>query len=192
MGMATSGPTYHTADVVRALIDEKRAWPRYETIRGELHVTPAPRPWHQLVLERLRHALSSDLATAPIGIPFASPADISRGRDDVLVQSDLFVLPIEQAGAATTGDSWARVHHLQLAVEILSPGSVRADRFTTRTLSQQMGVPLYWIVDTEAHSVKVWTPEAHLPAVERETLRWRPAPGVPLFEHTLAERFRPL
>ena len=31
-----------TADEVRAMQDEERAWPRYELIDGELLVTPSP------------------------------------------------------------------------------------------------------------------------------------------------------
>ena len=55
MGMAA--PLYHTAEMVRALIDETRHWPRYETVYGELLVTPAPRLWHQEVVARLLVAL---------------------------------------------------------------------------------------------------------------------------------------
>jgi hypothetical protein len=52
MGMAA--PTYYTADMVRALPDDRN---RYETVHGELLVTPAPRFWHQIVVERLRDAI---------------------------------------------------------------------------------------------------------------------------------------
>ena len=192
MGMATPEPIYHTADMVRALIDEERAWPRYETIHGELLVTPAPRLTHQLVATRLAVELSGYLAKHRTGLALMSPADISWGRDDVLVQPDVFVLPIEQARAATAVDSWNPIRHLQLAVEILSPSSVRADRFTKRTLYQKMGVPLYWIVDADAQAVEVWTPDAHFPTVEREMLTWQPAPDAAPFEYSLAELFQPL
>ena len=40
-----------------------------------------------------------------------------------------------------------------LAVEVLSPSSVRADRFTKRRLYQAQQVPLYWVVDADAGSV---------------------------------------
>ncbi len=42
MGMVA--PVYYTAEMVRALpVDGKR----YETVHGELLVTPAPWAWHQ-------------------------------------------------------------------------------------------------------------------------------------------------
>ena len=43
MGMAA--PVYYTADMVRALPNDGN---RYETVHGELLVTPAPRLWHQV------------------------------------------------------------------------------------------------------------------------------------------------
>ena len=42
-----------TTAEVRSLMDESRAWPRYELIGGELLVTPAPRGTHQLVVVEL-------------------------------------------------------------------------------------------------------------------------------------------
>jgi len=52
MGMAA--PTYYTADMVRAIPDDGN---RYEVVYGKLLVTPAPRPWHQVVAHRLSVAL---------------------------------------------------------------------------------------------------------------------------------------
>src|SRR5437868_11035226 len=48
MGMAV--PVYYTADMVRALPDDGQ---RYETVHGELLVTPSPRELHQRVLGRI-------------------------------------------------------------------------------------------------------------------------------------------
>jgi Uma2 family endonuclease len=139
MGMAA--PLYHTAEMVRALIDETRHWPRYETVHGELLVTPAPRLWHQEVVARLLTALRSYVSHERVGHAFASPADISWGPDN-LVQPDVFVVPIEQARTLT----WSKVTTLLLAIEVLSPSSVRADRFTKRHLYQEVGIPLYWVI----------------------------------------------
>ena len=47
MGMTV---TYSTADMVRALLDDGQ---RYEVVRGELLVTPAPRHLHQRTVTRL-------------------------------------------------------------------------------------------------------------------------------------------
>jgi Uma2 family endonuclease len=119
-------------------------------------------------------ALWTYLAREPVGILLGAPADISWGRDDVLVQPDLFVVPAEQARALRHGP-WSTVRHLLLAVEVLSPGSARADRFTKRAVYREMGVPLHWVVDAERAEVEVWTPDRHFPEVERERLVWHPA-----------------
>jgi Uma2 family endonuclease len=181
MGMAA--PVYYTAEMVRGLPNDGN---RYETVRGELLVTPAPRVWHQVVVERLRAALGAYLAHRPEWQLLAAPADISW-TPDVLVQPDLFVVPIDEVRTL----DWTRLRHLELVVEVLSPTTVRADRFTKRRLYQEVRVPTYWIVDADEHFVEVWTPEAVLPTVERDRVEWLHASGHP-FQLHLPELFRPL
>lgn len=167
MGMAS--PAFYTAEMVRALPDDGN---RYETVHGELLVTPAPRPPHQVVLSRLFLRLGRYLEENPIGVVLSSPADISWSPD-TLVQPDLFVVPPDEAEAA----DWAEVQSLLLVIEILSPSTARHDRFTKRRAYQEAGVPLYWIVDIDNRAVEVWTPDATFPTVERDQLEWQPASG---------------
>jgi Uma2 family endonuclease len=186
MGMAA--PTFHTADMVRALADETRHWPRYETVYGELLVTPAPRAWHQEVVGRLYVALSAYIEREPVGAHvFLSPSDVSWGPD-TLVQPDLFVVPLADARPL----DWARMRTLLLAVEVLSPSSLRADRFTKRRLYQERGVPLYWVIDAEAGAAELWTPGDHFPRVEREALVWAPAVAATAFSIGLEELLAPV
>src|SRR6266576_1429726 len=72
MGMAA--PLYYTAEMVRALPDDGN---RYETVHGELLVTPAPRTWHQIVVERLRDVLRAYLQGRPEWQVFATAPAIS-------------------------------------------------------------------------------------------------------------------
>ena len=185
MGMAA--PLYHSAEMVRELIDETRHWPRYETVHGELLVTPAPRLWHQEVVGRLYTALRDYLTRQPVGHVFASPSDISWGPD-TLVQPDVFVVPIEQARTLT----WSKVSTLLLAVEVLSPSSVRADRFTKRHLYQEVGVPVYWVIDADEHSAEVWTRVDLFPRAEKEALIWRPNGAGDALELELERLFQPI
>ena len=182
MGMAA--PIYHSADMVRALPDDGN---RYETVYGELLVTPAPRLWHQELVSRLHFALEGYLRVNPAGHLLTSPADISWGAD-VLVQPDLFVVPVEQARTL----DWARIRDLILAVEVLSPASVRADRFTKRRLYQERGVPSYYVVDGDLHAVEMWTPRGEWPSAERERIEWRPAGAAAPLQLELADLFRPI
>lgn len=182
MGMAA--PTYYTAEMVRALPDDGN---RYEVVFGELLVTPSPRALHQLVARRLTVALDGYLRAHRVGEVLMAPADISWA-EDVLVQPDVFVVQIEEARTL----DWTRMQHLVLAIEVLSPSSARADRFTKRRLYQQVGVPLYWIVDPENKVIEGWTPEARFPALERERVTWQPAGAGEQFVLELSELFRPI
>jgi Uma2 family endonuclease len=71
MGMAA--PVYYTAEMVRALPDDGN---RYETVHGELLVTPAPKLWHQEIVMRLSRALADYLDRNPVGHVLTSTADI--------------------------------------------------------------------------------------------------------------------
>jgi len=183
--MGMPAPVYFTRAMVLDLPEDGN---RYELVRGELLVTPAPRLRHQLVIGRLYERLSSYLRKEPVGEALFSPADISWGREDVLIQPDLFVIALEDARR----DEWALIRRVLLAVEVLSLSSVRQDRFTKRLEYQRQGVPLYWIVDLEQPVVEVWTPVDHFPRFERERLSWQPAGASRAFEIELSELFRPI
>lgn len=176
-------PVYWTAEMARRLPEDGN---RYEVAYGELLVTPAPRAWHQMLVLRLAAALQAYLERNPgVGIPFVSPADISWGQD-VLLQPDVFVVPVEQARAL----DWSAIRDLLLVAEVLSPSTPRPDRFTKRRRYQEARVPLYWIVDGEARQVEVWTPEDVFPRMERDRLIWRPkGAGIP-FTLALQDLFR--
>jgi len=182
MGMAA--PLYYTADMVRALPDDGN---RYEVVYGELLVTPAPRPWHQIVVQRLSLALGLYLERERVGVVLASPADISWGLD-VLVQPDVFVVPHDEVRTLT----WSRMRTLLLVAEVSSPSSARSDRFIKRLRYRQAAVPLYWVIDADERSVEVWTPSDDFPRVERERLVWRPAGANQPFTLSLEQLFQPL
>jgi len=182
MGMAA--PTYWTAEMVRRLPDDGN---RYEVVHGELLVTPVPRFDHQLLVSRLAFAIGTYLAREPVGIVLTSPADISWGRD-VLVQPDVFVVPRDEARTR----EWSRIRSLLLVVEVLSPSTARADRFTKRRRYQDVGVPVYWVVDGGEQRVEVWEDAADLPVIGTERLVWRPAGAGQAFTLELAELFRPV
>ena len=176
MGMAA--PVYYTAEMVRAMPDDGN---RYEVVYGELLVTPAPRPWHQIVVQRLGFAIGTYLQREPVAIVLSSPADISWGPD-------VFVAPLDEARTL----SWSRMRTLLVVAEVLSPSSAHGDRFLKRLRYGQAGVPLYWVVDGDERSVEVWTPSDDFPVIERERLAWH-APGArEPFTVSLEELFRPL
>lgn len=182
MGMPASA-IYHSADMVRAMPDDGN---RYETVYGELLVTPSPRNRHQNVLGRLYLAVGNYLAGEGLEGALFSPSDISWGAD-TLVQPDLYVVDVR----LVRSPGWTDTNHLLLAVEVLSPSSIRADRFIKRRLYQEQGVPAYWVVDADARQVEVWSPDAAFPIVERERLVWRHPEAAQDVTINLPTLFRP-
>ena len=164
--MSMPAVVYYSADMVRALPEDGN---RYETVHGELLVSPAPRLTHQVVLQRLALILGKYLEAAGFEGLFSVDADISWGPD-LLVQPDLFVADPDELRREA---DWSEVQTLYLVVEILSPSSLRADRFTKRRLYQEQGISPYWVIDIDNRQVEVWTPDALFPVVEREVLTWR-------------------
>ena len=104
------------------------------------------------------------------------------------MQPDLFVVDLEEARTM----DWAQMQHLLLVVEVLSPSTTRYDRFTKRRLYQEVRIPTYWIVDPDARSVEIWTPQDELPQVERERSVWHPPGAADPLAVNLKELFRPL
>jgi Uma2 family endonuclease len=178
-------PSYWTAEMVRALPEDGQI---YEVVHGELLVTPAPRPWHEEVGIRLLESVRAYLRAEPVGHAYGSRSDLSWGLRDVLVSPDLFVVPLEEARRL----DWLTLRTVLLAAEVLSPSSIRADRFTKRRLYQERGVPLYWVIDPEARVAEIWRPQDELPTLERQALVWEPAGARAPFTLALAELFRPL
>jgi Uma2 family endonuclease len=174
MSMPAALDRYYTRDEVLAFPDDGN---RYELVHGELLVTPSPRVSHQLVVSRLISALLPYVERFALGRAFVSPADLSWGEPDLLLQPDVFVVPPEYARA----QDWDAIRHLSLCIEVLSPSTSRYDRFTKRRLYQERGVPLYWIIDPVARRAEIWTPPATLPQYEEQQLTWRPSDSVEPF-----------
>src|SRR2546428_9528439 len=149
MGMPHTAKRW-TAAMVRALPDDNY---RYEVIAGELVVTPAPSATHQRAVTGLLVRLANYLQHEKWAEVLASPADISF-HADMLVQPDLFVLPLTPGEGRVLG--WSQIRTLLLAVEVLSPSTARADRQVKRRLYQQERVGEYWIVDVDARIVEGW------------------------------------
>lgn len=165
MAMPDVQRRYTVAEVLAFPEDGKR----YELIGGELIVSPAPAPRHQVLVGRLCAILRrylSELGRADT--LFAVPADISWD-DETLVQPDLLVVPPEEVS-----NSWTTYQTLLLAVEVLSPGSGKRDRIDKRRLYQQHRVAVYWIVDPDAGLVEIWRPEDPRPEIATDALSWRP------------------
>ncbi len=180
---------FYTAEMVRELNQcAAGGWPRYETAHGELLVSPAPRAWHQEIARRILISLSRYLDSERIGHPFASPADVSWGLPDVLLQPDIFVVPVASAKSL----DWSRMRELLLAIEVTSPSSARADRFAKRLIHQKRGTECYWMIDPDERSAEVWLPNDLSPRIASEQIIWLPRGAVLPFILSLEDLFAPI
>lgn len=160
-----------TAEEVRNLQDESRAWPRYELIDGELYVTPSPGFRHQAAVKELVFSLAPFLARTGIGAILTSPADIELEAESVL-QPDVFVFPLIDG---VENPTWKDITSLLLAIEIISPSSIRTDRVEKRDQYMKMDVDEYWVVDLDGRHVERWLRGRSEVQVARGTLEWHPA-----------------
>jgi len=175
---------YYTRDEVLAFPHDGN---RYELVHGELLVTPAPDYEHQDVVLALASELRAYTMAHAAGHVMISPADLSWGRvPDVIVQPDIFVVAPDDAGKRV----WSALRHFSLFVEVLSPSSARNDRFTKRRLYQEMGVPLYWVIDLPNRRVESWRPDSTSPEYEYHRLTWQPEGATAPFTLEVARLFR--
>jgi Uma2 family endonuclease len=131
-----------------ALPDDVRA----ELIDGELYVTPAPTPWHQVVSGAVYRALHAEVSRSGDGVVFVAPVDVLLPSGD-LVEPDVLWIP--RSLRAIVGGT--RVEGVPaLVVEVVSPSGPERDRWVKRDLYARNGVPEYWIVDLESRSVEVF------------------------------------
>ena len=157
MALPAEKERYTFADVLTW--DEKD---RIEIIDGEAFMMAPPSSAHQEISMEFSRQLANFLEgkrckvyAAPFGVRLfekdgEAPVDVNT-----MVEPDLSVVcdrsKIDKHGCKGAPD---------LVVEILSPSSLRHDRFVKLGLYQRAGVREYWIVDPEYKSVQVFTLDA--------------------------------
>lgn len=180
MGMPIEQPRRWSVEEVWTLPDDGN---RYETVDGELLVTPAPRLVHQHVLGEIYAELRSWLRGPGegLGIVLMAPTDVILDPH-TLVQPDLVVLPPVRRDVMF-GEQPAPTP--LLVIEVLSPSTARQDRVKKRPRFQRAGIEC-WLVDVESHLVERWTPDSDRPEICVETVTWEPAGAPEPFRLSLA------
>jgi Uma2 family endonuclease len=178
---ATQGSEW-TVEMVHALPDDGN---RYEVIEGELLVSPAPSLLHQAAVLHLAMRLL-DYAKGAGFTVVVSPAAVTWWHRTE-VQPDVFAIPLVNGRPAIRFED---VGVLTLAVEVLSPSTMRVDRFVKRREYQTRGVPEYWIVDPLGRSVERWRPGDEEPDILFDSIAWQPNPDVAPLTINLAAYFR--
>jgi Uma2 family endonuclease len=124
---------------------------RYELVRGEVHVTPAPTTRHQAVLQNLSVNLTSHVIKNRLGEVWTAPLDVRLSVDTAL-QPDLIF--ISNARAGIIQENWIEGAP-NLVVEVLSPSTAAYDRATKLPIYAEAGVPDVWLIDPQAKTVEV-------------------------------------
>jgi len=178
-----SATRLYTVDDVRAMPDDGS---RYETIAGELFVTPAPGRSHQAVIGELYLVLAQYVKRHGLGRVWLAPFDVVFGPM-TLVEPDLFFVRASRAAIVTEREVTAAP---DLAIEVVSPTTGRTDRGRKRALYQDQGVTEYWVVDPRLRRIELWRPGAVAAEVVSDALRWQPDPTVEPLRLDVEELFR--
>jgi Uma2 family endonuclease len=176
--------------VPRYFAEEVRGFPddrvRYEVIRGELFVTPAPGTAHQRAVGAMFRLLSAYVDAHTLGEVLLAPFEVEFAADTA-VQPDILVIGTDRAERLTS----ARFHGPPtLVVEVISHASRRTDRLQKRALYLGEGVPEYWVVDPELRRAERSVPGAAEPELCTDSLTWAPRRDLPPLTIDLAALFR--
>jgi len=124
---------------------------RYELVRGEVHVTPAPATRHQAILQNLSGNLWSHVIKNHLGEVWTAPLDV-RLSGEMALQPDLVF--ISNARTGIIQENWI-AGAPDLVVEVLSPSTATYDRTAKLPIYADAGVPEVWLVDSQAKTVEV-------------------------------------
>src|SRR5712692_1844860 len=97
---------------------------RYEILDGDLFMTPAPTPYHQLVSRRIEFLLDAHVRRNELGEVLDAPCDVVLSPNDI-VQPD--ILFIAAARLSIMGEKFITAAP-DLVVEILSPSTAERDQ----------------------------------------------------------------
>ena len=176
MAMPTRPPSPSAGWTVEMLDELPDDGQRYELIDGVLHVTPAPRELHQLVVGHVYLVLTQYLRGSSVGRAMISPADVRRGdRTRNRVQPDVFAVRLIEGERPPYPYSMS---DLLLAVEVSSPSDPMYDYHTKRELYLASGVPEYWVLDADARHLSRWRGTADPGEVLSVRAEWHPS-GMP-------------
>lgn len=126
---------------------------RYEVIKGELYMSPAPSPRHQRIIAKLFGLLWEYLGKHPVGEAIFAPVDVMLLDVSGIVQPDLLFIANERLDIVQE----TLIEGVpDLIVEVLSPGNPTHDRRVKFELYAQVGVREYWMIDPDARTVEIY------------------------------------
>lgn len=125
----------------------------YQLIEGELVITPAPNPRHQMVLGRLFKHLFDYCDAKDNGVVLVSPIDVYLDNENAFQPDIIYIARDRQYIIKEDGIYGAP----DLVIEILSPSTAGYDLKEKFRVYERSGVREYWIVDPEMNSVEMYS-----------------------------------
>jgi len=126
---------------------------RYEIIDGNLLMAPAPDTWHQSWARNLFRIVDAYVQRKKLGEVFFAPLDVVLNQENT-VQPDLVFISTANLGIVQHRAIFGTP---DLLVELISPSSVRRDRYDKKDLYARFGVKEYWIGDPANKALEVLT-----------------------------------
>ncbi len=123
----------------------------YQLIEGELVMSPAPIPYHQMVLGNIYSILRRELKGK--GLVLFSPVDVYLDERNAY-QPDLVVLLKNSKVKLTAKGIYGAP---ELVVEVLSPSNAYYDLRIKKEVYEKYGVKEYWIADPLKKSLEIYT-----------------------------------
>lgn len=150
--------------------------PHYELLDGSLKEKPAVAVWHDILLARLLHYLTSYVYGHSLGELVSSTTALRvsafHGR-----KPDIFFIP--KAMFSLVGKNLVRCVP-PLVVEIISPSNEREDRIQKKREYASLGISQYWIVDFPRRQIEVYELKEQ-PNVAREYVLVETVSGEAIF-----------
>ena len=146
--MATGASVRFTYEDYLLLPEDRR----YEILDGDLFMTPAPTPYHQLVSKRIEHFLDDHVQRNRLGEVFDAPCDVVLSAADV-VQPDILFVAADRM--SIIGEKFISAAP-DLVVEILSPSTADRDQTLKTKVYARFGVRELWIASPEAKTIEVF------------------------------------
>ena len=126
---------------------------RYEIIDGNLLMAPAPDTWHQDWSRELSLLLVTHVKHQKLGKVFIAPVDVVLDAENT-VQPDIVFIAKANAGIIQRRAIFGTP---DLLVELVSPSSVRRDRYEKKDLYARFGAKEYWIGDPANKALEILT-----------------------------------
>jgi len=124
----------------------------YQLIGGELIMTPAPIPYHQIVKNNIQFEMSVFVRDKNLGIVLDAPIDVYLSATETY-QPDIIFISKERLNII--GEKKIEGAP-DIVIEILSPSTAYYDLRHKKRVYEKSGVKEYWIVDPMEKSLELF------------------------------------